>query len=172
MTDKLKQIIKEEVAKLPKETQDAINAFDWASVVENIGKKYLLDESEINDLQVETLLILVGLEDGSYFAQNIENNVITTKDESEKIAEEVGQKVFTPIYNSVMENIKKDLKDRKIDPQQNVNFILSGGDYSVFLQQARQASDVNTTETDEAYALTNSKRIEELKNKFLFDDKK
>ena len=61
MTEKLKQIIKEETAKLPKESQDVINVFDWGTISEEIGKKYLLNENETNDLQVETLLILIGL---------------------------------------------------------------------------------------------------------------
>ena len=85
MTEKLQQTIKEEVLKLPKETQEAINTFDWGSMAEEIGKKYLLSESEINDFQVETLLVLVGLEDGNLYALNIENNVGISKDEAIKI---------------------------------------------------------------------------------------
>ena len=34
MTEKLKQIIQEEVMKLPKEMRDAINAFDWVKATE------------------------------------------------------------------------------------------------------------------------------------------
>ena len=63
MTDKLKKIIQDEVGVLPKETQGAINSLDWVSIAEEIGKKNLLNESEINDLQVETLLTLVGIEE-------------------------------------------------------------------------------------------------------------
>jgi len=72
MTEKLKQIIKEEVVKLPKETRDAISAFNWGTVSEEIGKKYLLTESEVNDLQVETGLVLIGLVDGDEYALNID----------------------------------------------------------------------------------------------------
>ena len=111
MTEKLKNIIKEEMAKLPKENQEAINTFDWVNIAEEIGKKYLLDESEINDLQVETLLILIGLEDPDLYANNIENNVGTSKDEANKIAEEVIQKIFVPINGILIEDIKKRKRD-------------------------------------------------------------
>ena len=135
MTEKLKQIIKEELVKLPKESRDAINAFDWGKVSEEIGKKHLLDESEINDLQVETGLVLVGLTYGDSYALNIENNVGTTKDEAEKIVEEANQKIFMPIYYSLTENIKKNLKTKNQNWKQTLDFIVSGGDYSVFINQ-------------------------------------
>ncbi len=134
MTEKLKQTIQEEVMKLPKDAQEAINSFDWVNISGEIGRKYLLTEDEINDLQVETLLVLVGLEDGEYFAQNIENNVVTTKDEAEKIDEEIFKKIFTPINNIMEENIRKSAISKNPDATQTLNFILSGGDYSAFVE--------------------------------------
>src|SRR3989344_3849555 len=100
MTDKLRQIVKEELGKLPKETQEAINSLDWARAVEERGKKYLLLENGINDLQIETLLVLVGLEDVNDYAQRAENEEGMTKDEEEKIAEAVVNKIFAPISNA------------------------------------------------------------------------
>lgn len=147
MTDKLKQTIQEETMKLPKEAQEAINSLDWVKMAEEIGKKFLLSESEINDFQVETLLVLVGIEDGNYYAQNIENNVGTSKDEAEKIAEEALQKIFTPINDILIENIKKSPKSRNPNWQQSLDFILSGGDYSAFMEQKNNASDGETQET-------------------------
>ena len=132
-TEKLKSVIQREVAKLPKESQEAINAFDWVNITEEIGKKYLLNEVEINDLQVQTLLVLIGLTDPEYYAQSIENEIGTSKNEAEKIAEEVLEKIFTPINDILVENIKKNLKNKNPNPTQTLNFILSGGDYSAFL---------------------------------------
>jgi len=137
MTDKLKQTIQEEIAKLPKETQDAINAFDWINISAEIGKKYLLSEDEINDFQVETLLVLIGLEDGSSYSRNIENEVGTSKDEAEKISEEVLQKIFIPINDILVENIKKSEKNKNLSPEQTLNFILSGGNYSTLMENIK-----------------------------------
>ena len=133
--------------KLPKDAQDAINSLDWAKTAEEIGKKYLLDESEINDFQVETLLILIGAEDGNDFAKNVEDNVGTSKDEAEKIAEETIQKIFTPISNLLEENIKKSEKSKNPDLVKTFDFILSGGDYSSFLDRPSEEGASEEGET-------------------------
>ena len=133
MTDKLKETIKEELAKLPKENQEAINSLDWATITEEIGKKNLLSEDEINNLQLETFLVLVGLEDPQLYSSNIEDEVGTSKDEAEKIAIEIIDKVFTPINDILVENIKKSGKINNSNPEQTLDFILSGGDYSAFM---------------------------------------
>jgi NAD kinase len=144
MTDKLKNIIKEELEKLPKENQDAINALDWASIVEAIGKNSL-NENGINNLQVETLLVLIGLEDPNFFVNKIENEVGTTTDEAEKIAEEIVQKIFTPISDILVENIKKSDKVKRAKSEQNLDFILSGGDYSAFVETRETTPETEET---------------------------
>jgi len=133
MTDKLQQIIKEEIEKLPKEAQDAINSFEWENIAEEIGKKYLLGESEINELQVEILLVLVGLTDSQFYVTTIENEIGLTKDEATKISNEVFEKIFVPISNAIEENIKKNLPNKNPNWKQSLDFILSGGDYSAFI---------------------------------------
>ena len=40
MTDILQQKIKDEILKLPKVKQDAINSIDWIKKVEEIGQKF------------------------------------------------------------------------------------------------------------------------------------
>jgi hypothetical protein len=147
MTDKLKEVIKREVGKLPKENQDVINSFGWENISEEIGKRYLLTESELNDFQVQILLVLVGLVEVDYFQENIEVEVGTSKNEAEKMAAEVFQKIFTPISDTIVENLKKDGKFTNTNTEQNLNFILSGGDYSAFLEQRNGEEN---TETEEA----------------------
>ena len=141
MTDKLKQIIKEELEKLPKENQEAINTLDWPTIAEEIGKKYLLDEEKINDLQVETLLVLVGITDPQFYPTNIENQVETTKSDAVAMAEEVTQKIFTPINDSLIEKIKQSDKVKNSKAEENLNFILAGGDYSAFLVEDKETEE-------------------------------
>jgi|SRR3989344_5358198 len=134
MTDKLKQIIKEETGKLQKEMQEAINSLNWAKIAEDVGEKYFLDEAKTNDFQVETLLVLVGLTPPEFYPICIENQVGTTKAEAENMAKEANEKIFTPIYNVLVENIKNKMKDKNPTWEQTVNFILSGGNYAVFVE--------------------------------------
>jgi hypothetical protein len=134
MTDKLKQLAKDEIAKLPREMQEAINSLPWMGIAEEIGRKYLLDDSEVNDLQTETLLVLVGLEDGELYEKNIEN-IGTSKEEAEKIATEVEEKILMPIQDFLSDKIRKGLVEERQDWDQNVDFIVSGGNYGVFLKK-------------------------------------
>lgn len=164
MTDKLKQTIKEEVEKLPKEKQEAINSFDWVKILEEVGKKYLFNESETNDLQVETLLVLVGIEDLDLYANNVENNVGTSKDQAEKITEEVRQVIFIPIYDILVEKIKKSERVKNPNPEQTLDFILSGGDYSVFSEKRGIPDESEGTEVSNVPRKPG--RITDIKSKF------
>jgi hypothetical protein len=133
MTEKLKQIIKDEVAKLPKENQTVINAFGWEQITEEIGKKYLF-ESEMNDFQVETLLVLIGLENPEMYTINVENNIGTSRDGARQITDEVFKKIFIPISDTIEENIKKSEKVKNSKWDQNLDFVLSGGNYGAFAE--------------------------------------
>ena len=135
MIEKLKQTIKEEIAQLPTEMQEAINAFNWVKVAEEIGNKNQLTEEEIEDFQLETLLVLIGAVDPEFYAVNIENHVNTTKNQAQNLAKESFQKIFTPISKTIEENIKKNLKNKNPNAKQTLDFILSGGNYSAFITQ-------------------------------------
>lgn len=178
MTEKLTQLAKEQIMKLPKEGQEAINSFDWGKVVEEIGKKYLLDESEINTLQAETLTVLIGLIDLDVYPINIEDDIgISTKDAT-KIAEDISEKIFTPIGKKIEENIEKNLKDKNVSPEQTLNFILSGGDYSVFVGEEKNTNEKTPTKANTTPTLTDIqantqktnpasiKRMEDIRSKF------
>src|SRR3989338_7324741 len=122
MTEKLQKTIKEEIAQLPKEGQEAIGSLDWVKTAEEIGRKYELDESEVEDFQLETLLVLIGVVDPEFYATNIENHVDLTKEKAGKLAEEAFQKIFTPIRKKLEENIKSGLKNKNPTWQQSVDF--------------------------------------------------
>ncbi len=184
MTDKLKEIIKEEVAKLPKEKQDAINSLDWGIITEEIGKRFLFDESQINDFQVQTLLILLGLADPKFYETTIEYDIGTTKDESVNIAKEVLEKIFNPIQEMIEENVKKNLPSKNPSVTHNLNFILSGGDYMAFIAPTNsplpEYSDSRRREVDNPPRLSATPQegnkirtmtLQDIKSKLLIDEK-
>ena len=160
MTDQLKQIIKDEMAKLPKENQIAIGALNWEKITEEIGKKFFLQEDEINTLQTETFLILIGLEEPDAYAENVEENVGTSKDQASKIVEEMAQKVFIPISDILIESIKKRVVNKNTSWMQNLDFILSGGDFSSFVVPARRIeTEIEPEKTKELPKMPLAKKI-------------
>lgn len=135
MIEKLKQRTIDELAKLPKEIQEDINSLDWSSLSETIGKKYLPNEREIDELQAEILLVLIGIEKIDNLKTNIEINVDLTPRIASQIADELVEQIFNPIANKIEESIKNHLEYKNISWDQTVNFIVSGGDYSVFIKK-------------------------------------
>ncbi len=133
MTEKLQQAIKDEIAQLPKEMQEAIGAVDWVKIAEEIGTENGLGQEEIEDFQLETLLVLIGAVDPKFYAINIENQANQITEKAEKVASEALEKIFSPIAKTLEENVKKNLKNKRPNPEQTLNFIMSGGNYSAFV---------------------------------------
>ncbi|MEI7709246.1 MAG: hypothetical protein WCI76_00860 [bacterium] len=134
MTEKLKQIIKEEIEKLPTEGQTAVASIDWVKITKEIGEKFLLDENELTDFQVETLLVLTGITYPEFYPINIENQVGMTTEKAKNIAEESLKRIFAPIRNVLEGNIKKNLGNKTPNWKQSLNFIMSGGDYTALME--------------------------------------
>ena len=145
MTEEAKKIIAEEMLNLSKEAQDAINAFAWVKITEEIGKKHLLNEYEIDTFQLETASFLLGLVDEDSYPMNIEEEVGTSKEEAKKISEEVFEKIFTPVADAITDNIKKSEKVKNPNWNQNLDFILSGGNYAAFSKQKNTQADALET---------------------------
>jgi hypothetical protein len=135
INQRLKENIKEEFKMLPEKTQLVLNNFKFNKVFNEIGKKYYFTEDEIKKLEVETILVLIGLVHINLFSQNIINNMNISEKEMIEIKDEVFKKIFTPIAEKMELLIKDNLSTENISWQQRINFIVSGGDYSVFLDK-------------------------------------
>jgi hypothetical protein len=166
MDEKLKQIYDREIQKLPKENQMALMNFDWVKISAEIGQKYFLNEEEVSDLQLETMLVLLGLEDPEFYVDNIENEVGTSKNVAEKVANEVLEKILTPINNVILENIKKSEEAKNPNWKQSLNFVLSGGNYGVFLEKGDAEAPVPTA-TPKINTLSVPKKMNDLRDKFV-----
>lgn len=162
MNIKIQNIINEELAVLPKELKDIINIFEWDSLVEEIGKKHNLTPYKIFTLQIETALVLIGLVAPNLYIENIEQKVGVNQEEAKKITMETNQKIFTPMMNKLNETIKNNLPNRNIHWQQNLNFILSGGDYTAFIKRIEETKD-EIPKPNESF---NPSKMDDLKSKF------
>ena len=161
--NKFSEKTKGEMALLPKEKQEVINSLNWEKTIEEIGKNHNLLEDEIEVLKEEVKLILVNNEYRYFISLNLQENTNIKKDEAEKIAKEVEEKIFTPMMNKLNENIKKTLKIRNIHWQQNLNFILSGGDYTAFIERVENEKKDELPNPNESF---NPSKLDDLKSKF------
>ena len=122
ITDKVKQIIKEQIGKLPTESQQAINSFDWLAIITEIGNANKLLDADINALAIETTLAMCAISNPDLFAKNIEEEVLLSKEEAEKIEKEIEEKIFNPIMAKIPKK-----EEKKEETVENLDFILSGG---------------------------------------------
>ena len=134
MTEQLKKIIHDELVVLPEKVSKAINSVDWVEICNNVGLKYLLTDDEINKLQTEVLLVLINMEYLNDLKLNIENHIKTSKEAAEVMEKELTEQIFNPINNKIKEDIKNNLSYKNVSWNQTINFIVSGGDYTVFLE--------------------------------------
>lgn len=162
MNDKLNNIIKENLLKLPKEAQEVLNNFKWKEICEEIGKAHKLLEPEIEQLKAVTALLLLGLVDGEFYAKNIENKVELTQEDSEILAKEVFEKIFLPISKEITEKVKAKVKDGGQKWNQNIDFIVSGGDYSAFIDR-REPTKTESNSEGKDKTINPIKKMEDLK---------
>lgn len=134
MNENLKKLIEEELVKLPQEAQLAIVSVDWSKIAEEIGNKYLLEE-EIESFKKEIVLVLLGLEYPAFLSRNIKNSIGVSEIDVEKMTTEVIEKIFTPIAGELKSQIKNKISTKDPSWEKTINFIISGGDYSIFLRK-------------------------------------
>jgi len=163
MTESLKQKIKEQMQVLPKESQEAINNFDWAKISEEIGRKYFLTEDDLHNFQIVIALTLLGLEEQDMLALNIEDELGTSKNYAEKMTDEVIQKILKPIVEKLEEKTKGTLRSRPVHWQQNLDFILSGGDYTAFIREPVEETKDEIPKTNDTF---NPSKLDDLKSRF------
>ncbi len=164
--NKFTENIKGEISLLPKEKQEVINNFGWEKIAEEIGKGHNFSEDEIDMLKQEIDFVLIDLRDSSFFAINIEDDTEINEQEATKIAEEVNQKIFKPMVEKLNEIIKKDLKNRNIHWQQNLDFILSGGDYTAFIRRVENPASTEASAGEAKGNNFNPSKLDDLKSKF------
>jgi len=130
----LPQIIKEEIIKLPKQLRDAISYINWQLILEEISREYVTEE-EFDDLRTEVVLVLIGAEYPEFLAQNIEDNLGLSNNDSIQISKMVFEKIFSPIAEKLQSLVKNEVSTKNYSWQKTINFIVSGGDYSVFIEK-------------------------------------
>jgi len=152
MTNELKNKINVELKNLPSDIQEAVNSVDWVDTLGEIGKNHLLVEKEVEILQIETFLVILGMVNEETYITNIEDRAGTTKKESVLIFEDVLSQIFSPMARAYEEIIKKSSSSKNSKWDQNVDFFMSGGDYTTLKQQGVKQND--------------NKNLEEVKKKF------
>ncbi len=171
MNSEIENIIKEQMKILPVEVIDVLASPAWTEKILNIGKKNGLNEEELGTLQLETSLVMLGLTHPDSYVEELKNHLKVSEIKTDNIVNEINRELsngirekLISIFNDSLiskEEIKKNIQGKKTTFDQNLNFILSGGDYTVFLEDSENTTEPQTNK------LIGTSNIIETKNKLL-----
>jgi nucleotide-binding universal stress UspA family protein len=112
-------LIKEHLTTLPKPVKDAINSFDWARDVFQVGRKYNLHVDDIGELQTEVMLVVLGLTSPREFEDEVHARIESDSEKASAMCEEINIKVFMRIRD-FMKNYyaEEEKKGKEIVPSE------------------------------------------------------
>jgi len=101
--------IKIEKAKdtLPEETKRAIAAVDWRAMILSLREKKGFSYEQLEDLELETELLLCGLLDPKDYPKEIENRLKLPKAQVDLLVSEMNELVFKKIRDELIKNTEK-----------------------------------------------------------------
>jgi len=105
--DLLQIKIEKAKAELPEDTQNAINAVDWKAVVLGMREKRGYSFEQLEDLEIETELVLCGLLSPENYSKELEKRLKLQKTEVNDLVKEIDSLVFTKIKENLIKIIER-----------------------------------------------------------------
>ncbi len=167
----LQQKIAEYYVKLPKEAQTVFANMKWMEDLKRISAKYNLNEEQIATLATETTLVLLGIIHLNEYEKIIVSEFKISKESTDKIIAEIYisiLKAVQPHLIKAFDTNAKFLAEEKIKNAKwddNIKFILSGGNYSYFMEKPESSS--NFADTIRAIIPNNPIKADDIKSKFV-----
>lgn len=96
-----KELIKEQIKSLPEDIQSAILSVDYQTKLQEITKRQKLLIDQAGKLELETTLVMIGLEPLADFVSNIQKGLEVTTSKAQEVAKDVSESIFKPIRESL-----------------------------------------------------------------------
>lgn len=106
--DPLTQKIEEQIKTLPSVTQRALHDFDWKTQILAIGTMYDLNLDQLDTLEQETTLVLVGLVPADSYVSELKKRLEISNTAASQIVEESNKKIFLPLRDLVLQYAEED----------------------------------------------------------------
>ncbi len=103
--DEQEQILKDAFLRLPKILQETITDSDVQDKLRKLASKYELHIDKWDVLENEIMMTLLGISEPEKLAENIATEVGIGIEQAQKIADDVGQIVFSPIQTELRNNV-------------------------------------------------------------------
>lgn len=119
MDENLKNRINEKMNAIPPQYKEVIDSFGWEKIIEEVGKDNELYYDQIEDLYIESFLVMLGLTNPDDFVYELEDRLVIKNEKANKIAEEIDSKLLTPLREKLlskfpdMDSGDEDLEDEE-----------------------------------------------------------
>jgi|GEM_PF-1557484 len=103
INNSIQNTIDQHMKTLPSYVQSAIHSSDWERRILNIGRKYGLHVDQLEILQTELSLAVLGLSDRQEFVHEVMREARVNKETMDLIVGEINRDIFIPIRKALRE---------------------------------------------------------------------
>lgn len=101
MDDDITKKVQERYTELPADIRQAVESADLDAHIQTIGNKHRLHLDQMEALQDETLLVMLGFNDPSSFVNKLVAGLGLSQTQAEGVATDINNEVFAPIRESL-----------------------------------------------------------------------
>ncbi len=103
MNPEIEKEIKDQIASLPERVRAIIASTDITGEIIKIKEKHHLMLDQISTLEIETMMVMIGLEPAEDFVDNLQENLKIDEKKAIDIANDVNESIFKEIRHAMME---------------------------------------------------------------------
>lgn len=101
MDEESQKIISDQMKSLPADVKEAILSVDYKTKLQEVTKRQRLLIDQAGKLEMETTLVMIGLEPLTDYVDNIERELAVPKARAQEISQDVSNNIFKPIRESL-----------------------------------------------------------------------
>lgn len=153
MDNILNEDLKKQFDRLPAEIQQAILDTNLSEKLQQITRDNKLMIDQAGSLQVETILVLLGLQPLNSYIDNIKQNVGLSDEEAKSVAKSVDELIFVNIRESLKKINKESLEGDIIEEKTDTNnlereSLVSGIENPSSIKETEQSISVSSLESN------------------------
>jgi len=117
MDPEVQKIISDQLKKLPKNVVDAIVSVDYKTKLQEITRRQKLLIDQAGKLEMETTLVMIGLEPLADFIANLQRELSLPIMRAKEVASDVSESIFKPIRDSLYamnQEIENDTENEEV----------------------------------------------------------
>lgn len=136
---------------LSKEARDAIESIPWRSIILTMRETKGYSFEQLNSLEIETELLLCGLESTEGYLKEIETRMKITEVEANSLVNQMNELIFKKMRRKLVENLDKVGKklEKPVNEESEQNDLLNKLAYSALEKEGRLVNIGNYKESPE-----------------------